>query len=147
MHTTRPLWSRYLRAMPLIGLFSSAILTSACALERADLLEQGAVQLQAEPSQSFTISNVQVLADLDTNETTVYGKVRRLGIYYNAFSSGRVVTRAILPDGTIIERTDNILVPTHRVRNFRAIYPEANFKIRFDQVLPQQTILQLTFVS
>jgi len=147
MHTTYPFCSRYLRVMPLIALFSSAILTSACALGRVDLLEQGAVQLQAEPSQYFTISNVQVLADLDTNQTTVYGKVRRLGIYYNAFSSGRVVTRAILPDGTIIERTDNILDPTHRVRNFRAIYPEANFKIQFDQVLPQETVLQLTFVS
>jgi hypothetical protein len=90
---------------------------------------------------------MQVLADPDTNETTVYGKVRRLGIYYNAFSSGRIVTQAILPDGTVIERADNILVPLPRVRNFRAIYPEASFKISFDQVLPQGTILRLTFVA
>ena len=103
--------------------------------------------MQAERSEYFEISNIQVLSDSDENQTTVYGKVRRLGVYDNAFSGKRIIVEAIFPDGSVIERTDNILVPVHRTRQFRSIYPEANFKVIFDQVLPQGTILRMTFVA
>ena len=78
-----------------------------------------------------------MLSDPDENQTTGYGKVRRLGVHYNAFSGKRIVVEAIFHDGSVIERTDNILVPIHRTRQFRSIYPKANFKVIFDQILPQ----------
>lgn len=131
----------------MIALISSVALVSACASGRIDLLGQGAVQVQAERSEYFEISNVRVLSDSDENQTTVYGKVRRLGVYDNAFSGKRILVEAFFPDGSMIERTDNILVPVHRPRQFRSIYPEANFKVMFDQVLPQGTILRMTFVA
>lgn len=103
--------------------------------------------MQAEPSQYFDISNVRVLSDPDKNQTTVYGKVRRLGVYDNAFSGKRIVVEALFYDGSVIARTDNILVPLHRTRQFRSMYPEANFKVIFNQILPQGTILQLKFFA
>lgn len=131
----------------IIAVISSATLVSACASERIDLLDQGVVQVQAETSQSSEITNVRVLTDPDENQTTVYGKVRRLGVYDNAFSGRRIVVEAIFHDGSVIERMDNILVPVHRTRQFRRIYPEANFKVIFDQILPQGTILRLKFLA
>jgi len=126
---------------------SLAILVSACMFGRIDLVDQGTVQVQAQRSPSFEISNIRVLSDPDENETRVYGKVRRLGVYDNAFAGNWIEIRAIFPDGSVIKHTDNILVPLHRIRQFRSIYPEANFKVIFDQVLPQGTILRLTFVT
>jgi len=114
---------------------------------RIDLVDQGEVQVQAQPSPSFKISNIRVLSDPEENETRVYGKVRRLGVYDNAFAGNRVEIQAIFPDGSVIKHTDNILVPLHRTRQFRSIYPEANFKFIFDQVIPKGTILRLTFVA
>ena len=88
-----------------------------------------------------------MLSDPDENQTTVYGKVRRLGVYYDSFSGKQIQVDALLPDGNEIKRTDKILVRLPRTRNFRAIYPEANFKVRFDQVLPQGTILSVKFLD
>lgn len=103
------------------------------------LLDQGVVQVQAETSQSSEISRMhECLSDPDENQTTVYGKVRRLGVYDNAFSGKGIVVEAIFHDGSAIERTDNILVPVHRTRQFRSIYPKANFKVIFDQSLQER---------
>ena len=143
-----PRWRSNVGALWLIiAVISSTTLVSACASERIDLLDKGTVQVQSEPSQSFEISNVRVLSDPDENQTTVYGKVRRLGVYDDAFSGRRIVVEAIFHDGSVIERMDNILVPVHRTRQFRRIYPEANFKVIFDQILPQGTILRLKFLA
>lgn len=143
-----PRWRSYLAALwSVTVLISSATLVSACMFGRIDLVDQGEVQVQAQPSPSFKISNIRVLSDPEENETRVYGKVRRLGVYDNAFAGNRVEIQAIFPDGSVIKHTDNILVPLHRTRQFRSIYPEANFKFIFDQVIPKGTILRLTFVA
>ena len=119
-----PRWRGYLAALwSVTVLISLATLVSACTSGRIDLVDQGAVHVQAQRSPSFEISNIRVFSYPDENETIVYGKVRRLGVYDNAFSGNWIEIRAIFPDGSVIEHTDNILVPLRRTRNFRAIYP------------------------
>jgi hypothetical protein len=123
------------------------LLISACTSQRVDLLDQEAVHVQSQTSQFFQIRNVQVLSDPVENQTTAYGEVRRLGVYYNAFSGKRILVEAIFPDGSVVRHMDKSLVSLHRIRGFRSVYPRANFKVLLDQTLSQQTILRLKFLT
>lgn len=141
-------WSRHLRGLLLvIVLAASGTFIASCASERINLVDQGAVQVQAEPSDAFEIRNIRVLSEPDESTTIVYGQVRRIGVYNNAFVGGYILVHATFPDGRVVEKLDNILIPIHRPRNFRPIYPKANFKVRFDQVIPSGTLLYITFVA
>lgn len=131
----------------MIALVSSTTLASACTSERIDLVNQRVVQIQVEVAESFEINSIRAIADYNENQTTIYGKVRRLGIYYDLFSRKRVKVTAIFPNGRVVEHTDNFLVPLHRTRSFRSIYPEANFKVRFEEVLPLGTLLRIKFFA
>lgn len=116
---------------------------SACAMGRANLVDTGAVDVQVENTPKISIQGVTVLADQE--ETIVYGRVRRLGVYNNPFSGRQVTAKAVFPDGSIHEKADTLLTRTPRARGFRSIYPVANFKIVFSEQLPRGTTLVLSF--
>lgn len=116
---------------------------SACAMGRTNLVDTGAVDVQVENTPKINIQSVTVLADQE--ETIVYGRVRRLGVYNNPFSGRQVTAKAVFPDGSTDEAADKLLTRTPRAKNFRSIYPVANFKIVFPEQLPRGTILVLSF--
>jgi hypothetical protein len=126
----------------LMGLLTSL---SACATGRTNLAETGAIDVQVENTPKARIQGVTVLADQE--ETLVYGRVQRRGVYGNPFSGRQVTARAVLPDGSIHKAADRLLTKTPRSRSFRAIYPVAQFKIVFPERLPSETILYLKFAA
>ena len=81
----------------------------------------------------------------DPEETIIYGKVTRRGVYDNAFSGASVSATAVYPDGTEDVETDWILTRLPRARNFRTIFPDAKFRIVFPERLPEGTTVCLKF--
>lgn len=124
----------------LVGFITSL---SACAAGRVNLVDAGAVYVQVEDTSKVRIQGVTVSADGE--ETVIYGRIRRLGVYNNAFSGKQVTAKAMFPDGSIHEQADTLLTRTPRTRSFRTIYPNANFKIIFPEPLPRGTTLVLGF--
>lgn len=124
----------------LMGLVTSL---SACAMGRTNLVDSGAVDVQVENTPNIKIQGVMVLADQE--ESIIYGRVRRLGVYNNSFFGGQVTAKAVFPDGSIDKKADTLLRRAPRARGFRAIYPVANFKIVFPEQLPRGTVLVLSF--
>lgn len=116
---------------------------SACAMGRINLVDTGAVDVQVKNTPKVRIQGVTVLADQE--ETIIYGRVRRLGVYNSPFSGRQVTAEAVFPDGSIHKNADTLLIRAPRARSFRAIYPVANFKIIFPERLPPGTILALAF--
>jgi len=114
-----------------------------CATGRTDLVDSGAVEIELKEVPKTRIEGVSVLENED--ETIVYGRVRRLGVYNNAFFGKEVTAMAVLPDGSIHEVKDRLLTGTPRARNFRQIYPVAKFKIAFPEQLPPGTTLVVDF--
>ncbi len=116
---------------------------SACATARVNLVDTGAVDVKVENTSKVRIQGVTVSADEE--ETVIYGRIRRLGVYNNAFSGKQVTAKAIFSDGSIHEQVDTLLTRTPRARSFRTIYPDAKFKIIFPEQLPPGTNLVLSF--
>lgn len=131
------------RGRTFVVLVGFVLSVSGCATGRADLLDAGTVDVKLQETPETRIQGISVLQD--EGETIVYGRVRRLGNYMNAFSGKQVTAKAIWPDGSVHESTDRLLVRISRTRNFRAIYPVAKFKIVFPQQLPPGTTLVLSF--
>jgi hypothetical protein len=124
----------------LMGLVLSV---SGCAAGRTDLVDSGAVEIELKKVPKTRIEGVSVLEN--EGETIVYGRVRRLGVYNNAFFGKEVTAMAVFPDGSIHEVKDRLLTRTPRARNFRQIYPVARFKIVFPEQLPPGTTLVVDF--
>lgn len=115
---------------------------SACA-SGTDLVKTGAVEVRIEDTPKTSIKGVTISADQD--ETIVYGRVERLGVYNNAFIGKQVTAKAIFPNGSIFEKTDRLLTRAPTFRSFRTRYPVADFKIVFPERLPAGTTLVLSF--
>ena len=118
---------------------------SACAQGRTNLTDNDAVDVRVEDTPKTSIDGVMVLAD--QQETVVYGRVHRRGVYNNPFTGKEVVAKAVLPDGATLVASDRILTSTPRPRNFRTIYPVASFKIEFPQQLPIGTTVFIKFTD
>lgn len=131
---------RRLGFLILIGVITSL---SACATGRVNLVDTGAVDVQVENTSKVRIQGVTVSSD--GQETVVYGSIRRLGVYNNAFLGKKITAKAMFSDGSIHEYSDNLLTKTPRARSFRTIYPDAKFKIVFPEPLPPGTTLVLSF--
>ena len=131
---------RRIRFFILMGFVTSL---SACATGRTNLVDTGAVDVQVDNTPKISIEGVTVLAD--QQETIVYGRVWRLGVYNDPFFGQQVTAKALFPDGSIYEKSDRLLTRTPRARSFRTIYPSANFKIVFPEQLPRGTTLVLSF--
>lgn len=116
---------------------------SGCATGRTDLVDTGAVEVEFKEAPETRIEGITILESED--ETIVYGRVRRLGVYNNAFLGKQVTAKAVFPDGSVHESTDRLLTRTPRARNFQQIYPVAKFKIVFPEQLPPGTTLVLGF--
>lgn len=134
-----------LRRLGLLILICFAASISGCAAGRSNLTDTGAVNVQVEETPKVRIRGVTVLADQE--ETVVYGRIRRLGVYDNPFAGNQVIASAVLPDGSTYVASDRILLRTPRARSFRTIYPVASFKIEFPGRLPTGTIVYLKFTS
>ncbi len=126
-------------------LMSLAASLSACAQGRTNLTDNDAVAVRVEDAPKTSIDGVTVWAD--QQETVVYGRVHRRGVYNNPFAGKQVVAKAILPDGATFVASDRILTSTPRPRNFRTIYPAASFKIEFPQQLPIGTTVYIKFTD
>jgi hypothetical protein len=120
-------------------------LLSACAGERIDLVGTGAVKVEPVPVPRSAIRYVSVSSDAD--QTVVSGRVKRLGVFNDGFNSAQIRAKAVYPDGSIQTEVDQHLMRLPKARNFRAMYPEANFRIVFPQRLPDGTTLYLKFVA
>jgi hypothetical protein len=114
-----------------------------CATGRTDLVDTGAVEVEFKEAPETRIEGITVLES--EGETILYGRVRRLGVYNNAFFGKQVTATAVFPDGSVHESTDRLLTRTPRARNFRQIYPVAKFKIVFPGQLPPSTTIVLGF--
>ncbi|MFZ1413302.1 MAG: hypothetical protein WAS73_01805 [Defluviicoccus sp.] len=116
---------------------------SACATGRVNLVNAGAVDVQVENTSKVRIQGITVLAHGE--QTVIYGRIRRLGVYNNAFSGKQVTSKAVFSDRSMYEQVDTLLTRTPRARSFRTIYPDAKFKIIFPEQLPPGTTLVLSF--
>ena len=131
---------RRLGVLILIGVITSL---SACATGRVNLVDTGAVDVQVENTSRVRIDAVSVMED--DEQTIIYGRIRRLGVYNNAFFGKQVAVKAVFPGGSVHEQADTLLTRTPRARSFRTIYPDAKFKIIFPEQLPPGTLLVLSF--
>jgi hypothetical protein len=115
----------------------------ACAAERTDLVDTGAVDVRVADRRDVSIFGVGVVAD--GGETIVFGRVRRLGVHPNPFSAKQITGVALLPDGSIRQQSDDRLTRTPQPRSFQTVYPAAKFEVVFPEPLPRGTTLVLSF--
>lgn len=132
-----------MRPTRLFILMGFVLSVSACAAGRTDLTESGAVEVELEEGPQARIEGISVFEG--KGETILYGRVRRLGVYNNAFVGKQVTARAVFPNGFVQERTDTLLTVTPRPRSFRQVYPVAKFKIVFPKQFPPGTTLVVDF--
>jgi hypothetical protein len=131
-----------MRLMKLVIVFSLAAVTAACATDRTNLTETGAVKVRIDDGPGSPVQYVTVHLDPDEDETVIRGKVYGTGVPYYPRYGKHVHVKVISPDGQVIANEDPRLI-WRTGSKFRSA--TGSFTVRLPDPVPDDTIVDVVF--
>ena len=117
----------------------TAMLTSGCALNKVNLVDNGTVLLERVPAKDVYVASAYVFQD--DSEMVISGKVKRVTAS-SGIPHGDVHITIIAPDGTVIKE----LNVQDKPASIKKIYQgESSFTVRFPLIPPAGTKIRLAY--
>lgn len=135
-----------MRLMTLVIASSLAVATAACATNRTDLTETGAVDVEIDGGLRSAVRYVNVYFDDQDGETVIRGKVSDTGFYPHYVK--HVHVKVVLPDNKLILEEQPRLIwqtrPQKRGKQAGSTY-SGRFTVRLPQAVPSGTVVQVVY--
>lgn len=133
-----------MRLMRLVIISSLAVVTAACATNRTDLAETGAVDVEIDGGPRSAARDVDVYYDDEDAETIIRGKVFSTGVY--PWYGEHVDITVISPDGQVIaEERPGLVWGTRSLKSLRRRTGVGRFTVRLPQAVPSGTVVQVVY--